>query len=157
MTRIVLFLTSIPLAAVLALALNTLLERRLAAVRLTRQSRLHGRRTHLWIAVLAVSLWVTPAFAEGPGRAEDRSCITASCALSIDSASVDALWDREPSGGVVLVAQSRIPVLLGAPGNDIPAIRKSFHADKRRERPLQVSVQPGAADGAGARRALIAG
>ncbi len=112
MTRIVLLLTAFPLAAVLGLLLNRLLDQRLAPrespARTGRTRRLPGALS------IAVALLVSGAAARAladDSRAEPcESCGSIGCSLVVDAASVARLWERPSASGVVLVAQSRIPV-----------------------------------------------
>lgn len=112
MTRIVLFLTAIPLAAVLALVFNTLLEGRLAATeKLARRASESTFRHGLSIAfVLTLSLAVAPALAESA----EPACTSIDCSLIVDAVRVDQLWKNESDGGGVLIAQSPIPVVVDA-------------------------------------------
>lgn len=120
MTRIVLLLTAVPLAAVLALVLNTLLDRRLAAStaparRAPRSARQRSRGAWIALALLGSGAAAPPlAHASGDG------CASIDCSLMVEAARVDRLWEPANEDGVVLVAQSRIPVWFDADSDPEP-------------------------------------
>ncbi len=118
MTRIVLLLTAVPLAAVLALVLNTLLDRRLAAStaparRAPRSARQRSRGAWIALALLGSGA-AAPPLAHASGEATGDGCASIDCSLSVEAALVDRLWEPASPDGVVLVAQSRIPVWFDA-------------------------------------------
>ncbi len=116
MTRIVLLLTAVPLAAVLALILNTLLDRRLAAIATPRDRAAEPggqrfRAVWLALALLAASAGA-PALAHATSDA--RHCASIDCSLLVEAALVDRIWKPAPDVRVAIVAQSRIPVWFDA-------------------------------------------
>ena len=129
MTRIVLILTAIPLAAVLALLLNTLLDRRLAAAEASLR-RVTGRGFSVALAA-ALGLIAAPAFAAEPAQ----DCKSIDCSLIVDAASVDRLWKPAAKDGdrVEVVAQSRIPVAFDLDLDRWDAKRGNVTADEERQ------------------------
>jgi len=103
MTRIVLFLTAVPIAAILALILNSLLERA------TERPQVSKTLAFLVSAVVLLGLGATaPATAHsGP---TDEVCATLECSLTVDKQALDELWSSSQPKRVKLLYQSRIPV-----------------------------------------------
>lgn len=108
MTRIALFLTAVPLAAVLAHALNRLLDRRLAALQLAaRRAPRSALRRGLSIALaLALSMSAAPLLAE----TGQPACTSIDCSLMADASRVNELWKRASNDRAVVVTRSRIPM-----------------------------------------------
>jgi hypothetical protein len=95
MTRIVLFLTAVPLAAILALVLNRLLERAALGIFAT--------------ALLTLSL-ATAAPVAATQESPDATCDSFECSLAVDRAKLDELWTKSQPRKVKLLYQSRIPM-----------------------------------------------
>lgn len=103
MTRIVLILTAVPLAAILALVLNTLLERA------TEKPRVVKSLAFLVSGALLLALGAAaPAAARAPAPAE--LCGSLECSLEVDRQQLDEFWSRHQPKKVRLLYQSRIPV-----------------------------------------------
>ncbi len=106
MTRIVLILTAIPLAAILALLLDTLLDRRPSAVRASVRRPTRPRsRGRLSIALALALGWTAAAL-----PAAQTDCASIGCSLLVDAEKVDRLWSSPAEERAKVVAQSRIPV-----------------------------------------------
>lgn len=117
MTGFLLFLTAVPLAAILALLLNTLLDRRTADGRdwlaPASQSKTYRLRSLAGLAAVATALLLAPALASAQTeRTEASDCTSLDCSLEADTEAVERLWSSAPGGLEVIVSQSRIPVRL---------------------------------------------
>ncbi len=108
MTEIAIFLTAIPLAVALAMLLNTLLDRRLAAVTHTLRRSTTSKLRGLLVLLALGSLATTPARAANSPGANPQACAEFECSLVADAERVEELWRRAPRG-VVLVSQDSIP------------------------------------------------
>lgn len=115
MIGFLLFLTAVPLAALLALLLNTLLDRRTLDRREWPAPSPEAKTNHLrslaGLAAVATALLLTPA----PARAtadppKSSECTRIDCSLEADAEAVQRLWSSAPDDLDVIVAQSRIPV-----------------------------------------------
>lgn len=103
MTRIVLILTAVPLAAILALVFNLLLERA------AQQRQAVKSLVFLFSATLLLSLVaVVPATAGT--ESSGGNCASIECSLSVDRQDLDELWSKRQPRKVRLLYQSRIPV-----------------------------------------------
>ena len=100
MTRIVLFLTAVPLAAILALVLNKLLERAAEPREITKSLVFLA-----FVSSLLISPFATPAAAS-----TEAPCHRIECSLEVDRQALDTLWQSSQPKKVKLLYQSRIPV-----------------------------------------------
>lgn len=116
MTGFLLFLTAVPLAAILALLLNSLLDRRTAEERdwldPASQSKTYRLRSLAALAAVASALLLVPAPASAQtDRADAASnCTNLDCSLEADREAVERLWSGAPDGLEVVVTQSTIPI-----------------------------------------------
>jgi hypothetical protein len=131
MTRIVLFLTAVPLAAILALVLNSLLERATERPRV-----LKSFVFFVFVAALTMLGAASPAAART--EAPEQRCGSIECSLTIDKQQLDDLWSRLQPKKVRLLYQSRIPVTE----ETLRDTNDSLLVDERgQQRPHEVSAE----------------
>lgn len=103
MTKVVLFLTALPLAAILALILNALLERA------TERREVAKSLAFVVLGATILLFGSAPADARA-STSEGLPCAKIECSLEVDRQQLDQLWNKHQPGKVKLLYQSRIPV-----------------------------------------------